>query len=245
MARVWDYRFRHVRRLECRVERREQDYLTVMVEELPRADDPLMVGRCVHFDTRDPAGTDLAAVVLSHLDLAINVYEGARRQERWDARLADGKVPDASFRTHLFRVEGVPFLRAFDCCRLFFRSAALLDEWLDDLDPGGKVARRPRPSVPWRPDRRQSLLRRRAAAPPEFPRNPAENRGFLAFLRNLRHLQSLVDLTLLVSVLLSAFRNLPACPSLGLSQGRPSDAGEGALRGVTIDAITEPHLDGD
>jgi hypothetical protein len=138
MARWWDYSVRHVRRLECRVERREHDYLTMMVEELPRCDDPsgLMIGRCVHLDTKDPAGTQPAAVVLAHLDLAINVYEGNRRKERWDARLADGKVPDASFRTHLFRVEAVPLARVFDYCRLFFRSGALFDEWLQDLDPG-------------------------------------------------------------------------------------------------------------
>jgi hypothetical protein len=128
MVRWWDYNVRHVRRLECRVERREHDYLTMMVEELPRCDDPsgLMIGRYVHLDTKDPAGTQPAAVVLAHLDLAINVYEGNRRKERWDARLADGKVPDASFRTHLFRVEAVPLARVFDYCRLFFRSRALI-----------------------------------------------------------------------------------------------------------------------
>ena len=44
----WDYRVRGVRRLEFSVERKKDDYLSMMIEELPRPDDRnrLMVGRC-------------------------------------------------------------------------------------------------------------------------------------------------------------------------------------------------------
>jgi hypothetical protein len=86
---------RGIRRLEVRVERRDDDYLTMMIEELPRADDPngLMVGRCIHLDTKDPVGTPLKSVRLNHLDLAINVYRDERRLERLSQTLQNGKIP--------------------------------------------------------------------------------------------------------------------------------------------------------
>lgn len=106
-----------------------------MIEELPRSDDPngLMVARCIHLDTRDPAGTPLKDVKLQHLDLAINVYFNDDRTKRFEGSLQNGKVQDATFRTHLFRIEDTPFASLFDYCEMFLRSRVLLSEWLNEL----------------------------------------------------------------------------------------------------------------
>lgn len=134
-GQYWDYRVRHLRRLEVHVQRREDNYLSMLIEELPRADDPngLMVGRCIHLDTKDPAFTPLGDVTMQHLDLAINVYAGDDREKRFAQSLQHGKVQDATFRTHLLRVEGTPFVSLFAFCGLFLKSKILVDEWLNEL----------------------------------------------------------------------------------------------------------------
>ncbi|MHC0055522.1 hypothetical protein [Actibacterium sp. D379-3] len=134
-AEYWDYHVRHLRRLEIHVERREEKYLSMMIEELPRVDDPngLMIGRCIHLDTRDPALTSLGQVQMQHLDLAINVYAGDDRRKRFDQSLQNGKVQNATFRTHLFRIEDTPFVSLFTFCEMFLKSKILLSEWLNEL----------------------------------------------------------------------------------------------------------------
>jgi hypothetical protein len=134
-AEFWDYRIRQMRRLEVHVQRREDNYLSMLIEELPRPDDPntLMIARCIHLDTRDPAFTPLSEVSLQHLDLAINVYAAADRERRFNHTLQNGKVQDATYRTHLFRIEGAPFVALFDFCQMFLRSRVLLSEWLNEL----------------------------------------------------------------------------------------------------------------
>jgi hypothetical protein len=121
-----DYRMRGIRCLEVRVERREDDYLTMMLEELPRPDaaNDLMVGRSIHLDTRNPVGTPLDQVELSHLDLAINVYKGQTRQARFDQTLQTGN-------------ENARFLSLFQFCEMFFRSRMLVSEWVQELTGSG------------------------------------------------------------------------------------------------------------
>lgn len=134
-AEYWDYHVKMVRRLEVCVERREENYLTMMIEELPRPDDSsgLMIGRCIHLDSRDPAFTPLGEVKMQHLDLAINVYEGEDRKKRFDGSLQNGRVHDATFRTHLFRIEGIPFSSLFLFSAMFLESKVLIGEWVNDL----------------------------------------------------------------------------------------------------------------
>ncbi|CUT12649.1 hypothetical protein BF49_3729 [Bradyrhizobium sp.] len=129
-----DYEVERLRRLEIRAQRRG-DIVSMMIEELPAPDAPdgLMVGRCIHLDTHAPNKTAIRDVKLSHLDLALNVYEGAVRSERFGTNLKDGKVTDASFRTHLMRIEGIPLLTLLPICAGFLRSKSLLGEWLKDL----------------------------------------------------------------------------------------------------------------
>ena len=70
---------------------------------------------------------------LNHLDLAINIYQGQRRAERFSQTMQSGKVPDASFRTHLFRIEQASFLSLFDFSRQFLKSPVLLGEWIQEV----------------------------------------------------------------------------------------------------------------
>jgi hypothetical protein len=50
-----------LRRLEIRAERRESEYLSMIIEEVASPDERngLMVWYCVHLDTRDPNATHL------------------------------------------------------------------------------------------------------------------------------------------------------------------------------------------
>lgn len=135
LDRCRDYRIRDLRRLEIVATRRKPDYLSMMIEELPRPDAPdgLMVGYCIHLDTRAGIGTPMAQARLQHLDLAINVYTGADRAARMDDSLQHGKVQDATYRTHLYRIEDIPFPALFTFAGLFLRSKTLFNEWLTDL----------------------------------------------------------------------------------------------------------------
>ena len=130
-----EYHVHNIRRLEVIAQRREVDYLSMMIEELPRVDDPngLMVGRCIHLDTCAIAGTPMADAQLKHLDLAINVYRGCDRRMRMAESLQNGKVCDATYRTHLLRVEDVPFPALFGFAEMFLKSRSLLAEWITDL----------------------------------------------------------------------------------------------------------------
>ena len=93
----------------------------------------LMVGRCIHLDTHAVIGTPMADARLHHLDLALNVYQGSDRAARMSDSLQDGKVRDATFRTHLMRVEDVPFPALFGFAEMFLRSRVLLGEWMADV----------------------------------------------------------------------------------------------------------------
>lgn len=136
MAQYRDYHVRGIRKLEVVATRRREDYLSMMIEELPRDDAPngLMVGRCIHLDTHARSGTSKGDARLAHLDLAINVYRGVDRAARIANTLQHGKAQDATYRTHLYRIEDVPFPALFVFAALFLKSRTLLGEWLDDLN---------------------------------------------------------------------------------------------------------------
>jgi hypothetical protein len=105
-----------------------------MLEEVAtdRISNGNLIGRCVHLDTYERPGTDQHAAPLKHLDLAINVYIDDAAARRKDTRLCDGRVEDASVRTHLLRVEGVPFAAIAEFARQFFHSSVLLQQWMRD-----------------------------------------------------------------------------------------------------------------
>ncbi len=130
-----DYQLHGLRRIEMFAQRRAPDYLSMMIEELPQEDaaNGLMVGRCIHLDTRAIAGTPIAQARLQHLDLAINVYTGEDRALRAADSLQEGKVRDATYRTHLYRIEDIPFAALFALAPMFLRSQVLVGEWLQGL----------------------------------------------------------------------------------------------------------------
>lgn len=134
-----DFSVRHVRRLEVRATRREADYLSMIIEELPQADaaNGLMIGRCIHLDTWAPIGSPMKDAQLQHLDLAINVYASGDRALRLSNTLQHGQSQSANFRTHLLRIEAIPFPALFAFAEMFFRSRSLVSEWMDAALPGG------------------------------------------------------------------------------------------------------------
>lgn len=130
-----EYHLGGLRRLEVHAIRREADYLSMMIEELPAADAPhgLMVGYGLHLDTRAVCGTPIGEARLQHLDLALNVYTGRDRDLRAADSLQEGRAWDATYRTHLYRIEDIPFAALFSIAPMFFRSQVLIAEWFQDL----------------------------------------------------------------------------------------------------------------
>jgi len=141
-AEFWEFHVRKLRKLEVHAKRKKHDYLSMMIEELTAPDEAqgFMCARCIHLDTSDPVGTPLHKVKIDHLDLALNVYCGTDRAKRFEKTLQKGKAQDATFRTHLFRIENMPFPALFTFCEMFLNSRLLLSEWLNELS-GGTVAR--------------------------------------------------------------------------------------------------------
>ena len=130
----WDYKVRHVRRLEVHAVRRQDAYLSMMIEELvdTRAEDDMVLGRLIHWDTAAPVGTPVVDAETEHLDLAVNVYPGECGAKRLSENLANGKVIDAEMRTHLLRVDTVPVTAALAFAEGFFISRRLVSEWFND-----------------------------------------------------------------------------------------------------------------
>ncbi len=133
--RYWDYHVRGVRRLDVVAKRNSSGNLSMMIEELsyPNHENYLLIGRCIHLDTDSRYGAKFRSATLNHLDLAINVYEGETVKTRFDSNLAKGnRVTDATFRTHLFRIEQIPLTIVLPYCLMFFQSKSLTGEWVSD-----------------------------------------------------------------------------------------------------------------
>lgn len=125
-----------IRSLEVSVGRNNDGNLHMMLEEVNCSFEygtKYISTKCIHLDTDDKIGTPYTKSVLNHIDLAINVYSEEAFQIRKNQKLKDGKIEDATFRTHLLRLEKVPFTTLFDLANLFFGSAVLVKNWLDDL----------------------------------------------------------------------------------------------------------------
>ncbi|MFW0966307.1 hypothetical protein ACEV9L_24895 [Vibrio parahaemolyticus] len=107
----------------------------MMLEELSEknSDVGITIGRCIHLDTDDAIGTPFGESIVNHLDLAINVYEGDAGKNRYSGNLAQGsKVENATFRTHLLRIENVPLQSLLLFVMVFFQSKTLVSDWFED-----------------------------------------------------------------------------------------------------------------
>ena len=139
LSDYWDFHARGARRLEVAFRRRNSGHFFGSIEELSKVTDGYYTGLLLHMDSADPVGTEWHTAALGHLDGAINIYEGEPATARFKTSHADGKVPNATCRTHLFRVDGVPLGWLIPIAHHFFRSGRLLDEWV--RDQFGSVAR--------------------------------------------------------------------------------------------------------
>ena len=130
----WELHFKNILRLEVIAKRNNNGNLSMMIEEITGINNyGLRFGRMIHLDTDSPYGTDFENATLNHLDLAINVYEGENAVSRGDDNLASGdKTTDASFRTHLLRIENIPFKALFGFVTSFLKSQTLINLWLED-----------------------------------------------------------------------------------------------------------------
>lgn len=94
-----------------------------------QSDGPVL-GRMIHCDTNAVPDTPCEEVMLYHLDLAINVYEGAKGVERLTTPLP--KRVEATRRIHLFKAAPLPLTLLPGIAYLFFGNRRLLYKSLSD-----------------------------------------------------------------------------------------------------------------
>jgi hypothetical protein len=129
----WEKHMYQIVRLEVIAKRNNNGNLSMMIEELQILDEDLLLGRCIHLDTDSAFGTAFEDSFLNHLDLAINLYEKQDANFRLLDNLAIGeKTVDASYRTHILRIERIPFNGVFGFADMFFKSKTLINEWIQD-----------------------------------------------------------------------------------------------------------------
>lgn len=131
-----DFHFLNVRRLEVSVTRNNSGNLSMMIEELTQYPHPTdtsrqyVVGRMIHLDSNAKVGTPFDNAVLNHIDLAINLYIDDTATNRMNQNLAiNGRIEKASVRTHILRVNSIPFNSLIKFAYAFFKSKKLVDEW--------------------------------------------------------------------------------------------------------------------
>jgi len=128
----WEFHVKGIRALQMSVQRRTGGNFSAMIEELSRPSGNIeqVFGLMVHMDTDAAVGTTANKAILNHLDLAVNWYPDAAGKVRLSERLDQGMVTDATTRSHLLRVENIPFAAFFEITTAFFTSQVLLREWL-------------------------------------------------------------------------------------------------------------------
>lgn len=132
-----DYHIHHVRELQVIASRKKANYISMMIEELSEYNHPTdpskkyVLGRMIHLDSTAEFDTPFANAVLQHIDLAYNLYIDDDATARMSQSLSDGrKVQNATHRTHILRIEDIPFESLFKIVNSFFRSKYLTAEWL-------------------------------------------------------------------------------------------------------------------
>ena len=110
----------------------------MMLEELSEYKHPTdnnqeyVIGRMIHLDTDAQVGAPFANAVLNHIDLAYNLYIDDEATARLGQELCAGEpVQNATRRTHILRIEGIPFSSIFKIAQSFFKSRTLTDEWIE------------------------------------------------------------------------------------------------------------------
>lgn len=134
----YDYNALNVRCLQEVVTRRNSGNLSMMLEELLEYKHPTdnnqeyVIGRMIHLDTDAQVGAPFANAVLNHIDLAYNLYIDDEATARLGQELCAGEpVQNATRRTHILRIEDIPFSSIFKIAQSFFKSRTLTDEWIE------------------------------------------------------------------------------------------------------------------
>lgn len=112
-----------------------------------------IVSRMIHLDTDAAIGNSFHDSTLNHLDLVINIYTEDNAENRLLENLANGEmVTDASFRTHLLRVENINFSDLFVFAYSFLNLKLLLmNGKKHSLDKRGYVMRDTSPFLNYSP----------------------------------------------------------------------------------------------
>ncbi|QBJ66774.1 hypothetical protein C3496_10465 [Bacillus anthracis] len=130
-----EYHIKKIRRFETIATMKNENghkHFSMSLEELSEEKDGMLIGRMIHLDSLNSYDTPFDKIWLKHLDLAINVYTGEAKDERLRSNLSSGGViPDASYRTHLIRVDGILFSDLVHLARLFFKSKIMIEEWIE------------------------------------------------------------------------------------------------------------------
>lgn len=138
----YDFNVLGIRKLQVSVRRqnaneRNGGNMQMMIEELSKIYETTdksksyMIGRIIHLDTDAKTGTPFKDAILNHIDLAENLYIGdaAYLRDSQDLSQGDHRIVDAEPRTHLLRVNNIPFESVFKFAYAFFKSKQLVDEW--------------------------------------------------------------------------------------------------------------------
>lgn len=132
-----EYNFKKIRRLETNASMKNEEkrkHFSMSLEELSEESlsEGMLIGRMIHLDAIDSYDIPFNEIRLNHLDLAINIYKDEQLTERMRGSLASGGVvADASYRTHLIRVDNIMFSDLLNIVRLFFKSETMVEEWID------------------------------------------------------------------------------------------------------------------
>lgn len=133
-----DYNVLKVRGLQEIVKRYNSGNLRMTLEELSLFEHPTdsskkyVIGRMIHLDTDAQVGTPFENAALNHIDLAYNLYIDHEADKRLSQELRDGDtVQNATHRTHVLRIEKIPFESIFKLAHSFFKSRTLTDEWIE------------------------------------------------------------------------------------------------------------------
>lgn len=134
----YDYHFLNIRRLEVSETRKDANYISMMIEEIEEHTNQLnpnekyLIGRMIHLDSNASLGTNFKNATLNHIDLAYNLYINEDAENRLKNHLCYGKTQNASYRTHILRLENIPFESLFKIAYSFFKSKTLTSEWLSN-----------------------------------------------------------------------------------------------------------------
>lgn len=134
----YDYNFLNIRRLDISESRKADDYISMMIEELEEhscklnSNQKYVLGRMIHLDSNASIGMSFKDAMICHIDLAFNLYINQSAEERLSQYLCNDQVVPACYRTHILRIENIPFESIFKIAYSFFKSKTLVSEWLSN-----------------------------------------------------------------------------------------------------------------